>query len=114
MRISDWSSDVCSADLVREGERARRHAALLRGLSQGEQGLHGVGNYHYRVVHPSLHHLSPSAVFAQMGMRKIRLSMTTAALPSRSLDRKSAVQGQRVSVRVDLGGGRNIKKQKKS
>src|SRR3546814_12896145 len=33
--------------------------------------------------------------------------------PAASIDRKSVVQGTSVSVRVDLGGCRNIKKKKK-
>src|SRR3546814_12589572 len=35
-------------------------------------------------------------------------------LPPRAADRKSVVEGKRVSVRVDLGGRRAIKKKKKS
>src|SRR3546814_5329486 len=31
MRISDWSSDVCSSDLARSGRHARGALAVLRG-----------------------------------------------------------------------------------
>src|SRR3546814_15830512 len=68
MRISDWSSDVCSSDLgrggvVRAGDMACSSASPRR-----------------RAVR------APSA------------------------DRKSVVQGKSVSVRVELGGRRIIKK----
>src|SRR3546814_20741797 len=36
------------------------------------------------------------------------------AVPELSVDRKSVVSGKSVSVRVDLGGRRNIKKKKKT
>src|SRR3546814_3173079 len=44
MRISDWSSDVCSSDLVRLPLRNERyHSAFLRGLRRkiGEAGDKG-------------------------------------------------------------------------
>src|SRR3546814_7245451 len=36
MRISDWSSDVCSSDLIGEGEAARRLRARI-ALAAGER-----------------------------------------------------------------------------
>src|SRR3546814_19537341 len=66
MRISDWSSDVCSSDLPVAHWRAFRLGILLIGSPQSGQ-----------------------------------------ARPSG--DRKSVGLGKSVSVRVDLGGGRNIK-----
>src|SRR3546814_11404588 len=36
MRISDWSSDVCSSDLV-EGDRGIGHAGVARGIRNGAQ-----------------------------------------------------------------------------
>src|SRR3546814_20013237 len=51
MRISDWSSDVCSSDLdhrsdERCGERAGRFATLRQGMSvhDGRLGGGGAGN----------------------------------------------------------------------
>src|SRR3546814_7286063 len=38
MRISDWSSDVCSSDLIDPGEDAE--AAAIRELGE-ETGIHG-------------------------------------------------------------------------
>src|SRR3546814_13782712 len=79
MRISDWSSDVCSSDL---GPRADVVVGLatLGGAQfaiDEEQGI----NCHVQVL-----------------------------LGNRYLDRKSVVEGKSVSVRVDLGGRRSMKK----
>src|SRR3546814_9417178 len=40
MRISDWSSDVCSSDLEREAERDRSHPAYLAERWIRESGIH--------------------------------------------------------------------------
>src|SRR3546814_14278306 len=81
MRISDWSSDVCSSDL-------------------------------------SVSQLSTAAIWRPHATQNIvfRLSGAT-LLPGagfRDLDRKSVVKGKSVSVRVDLGGRRIIKKKKQN
>src|SRR3546814_4785801 len=99
MRISDWSSDVCSSDLplnctvhVTDGTcevwmgtqvqtRAQRTAAEAAGLP---------------VERVTLHNYMLGGAFGR------RLDT--------DLDRKSVVQGKSVSVRVDLGGCRLIKK----
>src|SRR3546814_10873510 len=43
MRISDWSSDVCSSDLVRRRSHRHRHAAAAQ-LAQGILTLGCLGN----------------------------------------------------------------------
>src|SRR3546814_14361213 len=68
MRISDWSSDVCSSDLATPGP---------------------VSSLHRRRCHRP----------ASDGQRADACA-----------DRKSVVKGKSVSVRVDLGGRRIIKK----
>src|SRR3546814_19921241 len=93
MRISDWSSDVCSSDL----------------------GKH--------VMAPNPHHC------AEVGRLLARLHLATREHilerasdrgldwmqeQGPSLDRKSVVEGKSVSVRVDLGGPRIIKKKRSS
>src|SRR3546814_17482087 len=83
MRISDWSSDVCSSDLSRA--QVRRSCRSCRAESQERCGA-GRGN---RLGHPCL------SASSQSHQRR---------------DRKSVVSGKSVSVRVDLGGRRNIKK----
>src|SRR3546814_19375239 len=101
MRISDWSSDVCSSDL-------HRHDAL-RPLAGGDVGTerqlrHGGAGF-CREAEPQ----------GRAGMPVPDLDRLD-AVPVRALarleqeDRKSVVEGKRVSVRVELGGRRIIKK----
>src|SRR3546814_17380372 len=78
MRISDWSSDVCSSDL-------RAVAALP------PRAAHGRSDQGDRARNEEHRH---DALFPVVQHR----------------DRKSVVQGKSVSVRVDLGGRRIIKK----
>src|SRR3546814_16008151 len=83
MRISDWSSDVCSSDLLQPRRSASRQHAPAR-LRQLERRL--------RV-------LVGEDFFGRGPARRIC-----------GEDRKSVVSGKSVSVRVDLGGRRIIKK----
>src|SRR3546814_20378484 len=86
MRISDWSSDVCSSDLPDRGaEGARRR----RGRAQG-RGRRGVRQRQRRDD-------LPRGIEARGG-----------ALPV-DLERKSVVKGNSVSVSVDIGGRRIMK-----
>src|SRR3546814_15524516 len=98
MRISDWSSDVCSSDL--QGCRARR---LLLGLRRGGPGA---GRSHEAAG--TLLPLPPQ------GRRRPPPDGELTLQPARYTgDRKSAGLGKSVSVRVDLGGRRLIKKKTK-
>src|SRR3546814_17855412 len=84
MRISDWSSDVCSSDLRRLAvQRARDQFLAGDGLA-GDQ-------------HRQRRLREPANGAEQLAHR----------------DRKSGVAGTSVSGRVDLGGGRTSKKKKK-
>src|SRR3546814_11666321 len=84
MRISDWSSDVCSSD-------------LQRGLSFDS------------AVGPALHR--PHRRCAdRLGRRPVGRLPQVFAEGARRVDRESVVYGKRVSVRVDLGGRRIINK----
>src|SRR3546814_13180483 len=100
MRISDWSSDVCSSDL-----RVQRHEVLGAGGDVGDVGIPVVVDVG-----------EPIAV----GARPVPLHLTSVAVRRRRgrlgrwRDRKSVVSGKSVSVRVDLGGRRIIKKKKKN
>src|SRR3546814_14643493 len=89
MRISDWSSDVCSSDLHHGVNRQQR-------AEQGRQQPH-VDTRQRRRAQPhgdSGHEQEgPKAPEEDKG------------------DRKSVVEGKSVSVRVDLGGRRIIKQQ---
>src|SRR3546814_16932642 len=84
MRISDWSSDVCSSDL------------LLPDRADGRGGA-----AHQAAVRPAL---------CRGGGDRRRADDALCAV--RRQDRKSVVSGKSVSVRVDLGGRRIIKKKK--
>src|SRR3546814_21134204 len=84
MRISDWSSDVCSSDLISR-RIGRQPACSKRGCSPT-----------YRT------HQRRSELEAPCRLRR----QGQAA----GQDRKSVVWGKSVSVRVDLVGRRIIKK----
>src|SRR3546814_13148103 len=75
MRISDWSSDVCSSDLYYTGPAA--------------------------------------ALCLSCASTRSRQAISRPAAMINGADRKSVVLGKSVSVRVDLGGRRLIKKTNK-
>src|SRR3546814_17730240 len=110
MRISDWSSDVCSSDLA--AGRYRRAGAHFRALRR-DTG---------RQLCPRRPRRTGPDPIAAAGTGRRARPAATAAEPGRevaarrgqlsALDRKSVVQGKSVSVRVDLGGRRIIKKKK--
>src|SRR3546814_13959611 len=118
MRISDWSSDVCSSDLIRGS-----HASMDM-TKQGFGNRHGAGTCADR---PGAR--SCVAVLRAQGAAGGRGSVARAAHHRQrdasdalsrvswqgrtARDRKSVVEGKSVSVRVDLGGRRFIKKKKK-
>src|SRR3546814_19475384 len=95
MRISDWSSDVCSSDL---------------------DALWVVGTDHAGIA-------TQMVVERQMEARQDKRTNYTREQFVEKVwewkaesggDRKSGVQGKSVSVRVDLGGRRSIKTKKKN
>src|SRR3546814_17132753 len=88
MRISDWSSDVCSSDLLRDGER-RRH---------GTTGRHDEGDLDSGCGGPGGARVARALGADQESERGSR--------SGRSEERRV---GKSVSVRVDLGGRRIIK-----
>src|SRR3546814_12668225 len=92
MRISDWSSDVCSSDLLEE-------------LAED-----GGGTDHDRAPSFSASATTAGSSVARPASRP-RLSAASSEQP-RLRDRKSVVSGKSVSVRVDLGGRRIIKQKK--
>src|SRR3546814_16718484 len=97
MRISDWSSDVCSSDL---GERnlVANAANLSALLWHALPDLNWCGFY--------LYDGAELVVGPFQGLPAcIRIPLDK--------DRKSVGWGKSVSVRVDLGGRRIIKKKKK-
>src|SRR3546814_15262988 len=92
MRISDWSSDVCSSDLPKPPGRWLAPYQTPDGQMNALTGHQAVNRR--------------SREYEQFGPASLR-----AACHSRtSEDRKRVVSGKRVSVSVDLGGSRIISK----
>src|SRR3546814_10980571 len=91
MRISDWSSDVCSSDLAGDDftpDSSRRNPSSRAPRSARESSVANCGS--------------------RCSKRVPKRRRSAAAS-----DRKSVVWGKSVSVRVDLGGRRIIKKKKR-
>src|SRR3546814_13576698 len=95
MRISDWSSDVCSSDL-RElpAQEAAEHVAGF--LRESRHGAEVVARHQRRGA------FDEHVPAAQEEEREHR--------DQHDVDRKSVVSGKSVSVRVDLGVSRFIKR----
>src|SRR3546814_19218783 len=92
MRISDWSSDVCSSDLM------KNTCALPSSVARPGPTSRMLRCHSHRS--------------AANGHDPVTISGDAAATVFRQVDRKSVVEGKSVSVRVDLGGRRIIKKKK--
>src|SRR3546814_13170334 len=112
MRISDWSSDVCSSDLIEN----------FRSRIAGNQELPLSSD-----IRAALQSVAPAlADYIESAQNIVGLALTDsaaaeAALPAFSesftaledkIDRKSVVSGKEGSVRLDLGGPRILKKKK--
>src|SRR3546814_14292784 len=108
MRISDWSSDVCSSDLAlqlsREIDVAYKTAwVLLMKLREAVAAERGQMQLSGIVEMDGLYiggHVKPANRQEERVDRRLPANQ--------SGDRKSAVQGKGVSGRVDIGGRRII------
>src|SRR3546814_13877938 len=106
MRIRDWSSDVCSSDLpVPGGERVGSG-----GEGQAAEVQHG-GPGRDDGACSACDADAPVVGGGDGGGAGDGVGHAGAA-GARVADRKSVVEGKSVSVRVDLGGCRIIKKTK--
>src|SRR3546814_12142139 len=94
MRISDWSSDVCSSDLgfLRDRDFAQVRLPQRRSAHHREHRSRNASQYT---------RVRALSVAPPQNIRP------RAAMPGA---RRSVVSGQSVSVRVDLGGRRLIQK----
>src|SRR3546814_14078855 len=103
MRISDWSSDVCSSDLPTTGP----NAALGQSIAYAANlALLDSGNRRVRLT--VYNTAGGAAAAAQRALAEgNRLFLGPLLAPE---DRKSVVSGKSVSVRLDLGGPRITKK----
>src|SRR3546814_13453013 len=95
MRISDWSSDVCSSAL----------------LKSNMQEVHARGGELYVFADADTKIVNSDGIHViRMPEHSGKLSPILHTIPLQLLaDRKSVVTGQSVSGRVDLGGRRIIK-----
>src|SRR3546814_14605041 len=105
MRVSDWSSDVCSSDLTRSSYSSRntvmrcgyRTILMLGALVLGAPAA-----------------LAQTGLPADTELRRQRFLTNildhNGALSRTVADRKSVVQGKSGSVRVEHGGRSNNKK----
>src|SRR3546814_12231881 len=121
MRISDWSSDVCSSDLLcqRAADVARRHAPA------GRRGARG-GNDQLLPLRPSGPGIAGRSIPRDhgTGARTVERPAPVSDDPDQGIrggeqvvdagppDRKRVVKGKSSAVRLELGGRRRIKKKK--
>src|SRR3546814_5758379 len=103
MRISDWSSDVCSSDLlarptiISDGQFTPDGKTLTLSLEDADAADFAAALRRGRSAFDP-----PSANAARPPAQTHGITV--------AIDRKSVVYGKSVSVRVDLGGRRSIKK----
>src|SRR3546814_15291771 len=95
MRISDWSSDVCSSDL-----HESRHQHTASG------GVRRRPRLAARLAHDAAWHQRRSLHRSRIREARVRKTLEQ----SLAGDRKSVVKGKSVSVSGDHGGRRIIKK----
>src|SRR3546814_20318544 len=106
MRISDWSSDVCSSDLWRTPAPAQRTGQHRERQDARAQAGEVAGP-------PGLIQVAEKQDDAG-GNRKADPDLEVAQQPEHRQDRKSVGEGKSGSVRVVLGGRRIIKKKNKN
>src|SRR3546814_19932373 len=109
MRISDWSSDVCSSDLrvsIRRHEWLQAGQVGLAGKMNGEQWLDELGENILGFL-AEYTNAQAGALFIKNGDAFIRRATygtpAESNLPTR-VHRKSVVKGKSVSFSVDIGG----------
>src|SRR3546814_12127604 len=102
MRISDWSSDVCSSDL--------RGKCDTKGFRQAAdtQLDHQIGAMDFYRARRNAEIKSDG--FVRQALGQALEDVLLARRESRDEDRKSVVSGKSVPVRVAIGGRRSIKK----
>src|SRR3546814_11565463 len=120
MRISDWSSDVCSSDLGRRGSQSPEGAMAVVGLGGYEDALaRQLSAGQKKLLSLARLWLSPAPLwlldepYANLDLGGIELvnrmvqahlrAAGAAPVPThRAYDRKSVAHGTRVSSRVEL------------
>src|SRR3546814_18888559 len=117
MRISDWSSDVCSSDLSQDRDRLYR-AGDMTGREQAGKEMAGMAKRLERdpqvesILRNRTRELGLEIGLSRggdMGGGELGRRLTQAL----GLDRQCLVAGTSVSIRFDLGGRRSLKKKNK-
>src|SRR3546814_11320201 len=101
MRISDWSSDVCSSDLSSSTMPCTTVKSDRCNEIQASWPTPGSAKTDSMTIEPL--NMKPNCTAARA---------TTGMTALRRADRKSVVEGKSVAVRVDQGGCRSITKKK--
>src|SRR3546814_15636950 len=104
MRISDWSSDVCSSDLLKA---ARGEEDMRQHLASGHSAARCLAGIFLALICLLPASCTDSRDTNTVGSKNFGESNVLAQMFA---DRKSVGEGTSVSVRVDLGGRRFIKK----
>src|SRR3546814_11924249 len=114
MRISDWSSDVCSSDLeiFADEQQFRPPIAKDEAAFGGREAAVDRCETGPRTRRPEKERIPAVMVFGQRRNAVTRRDVRSGQRVRDTVrpDRKSVVWGRRESVRVDLGGSRTIKK----
>src|SRR3546814_12575330 len=113
MRISDWSSDVCSSDLL--VDRICHSSLMIADFRNGTFGENlTIWSCHFTARFGAA---SISGAKALVRTPNVTRHDYVSGRPDTvhwiSIDRKRGVLGKSVSVRVELGGRRLIKKKNK-
>src|SRR3546814_12531882 len=111
MRISDWSSDVCSSDLVRVEPLIREAYAPFGQVIATEGAAHfpingGMTERFHDLAQIELAGPGARPLLSIARGQPYELPLTL------TIERKSGVEGKRVAGRVDSGGSSNSKKKK--
>src|SRR3546814_16206908 len=121
MRISDWSSDVCSSDLPQRSDERLDRLLVLERLDDcdhpfdidavaGEGGQLSDRNRTPGIAVDGIGAIEARRRSVVEGQLDLLTLDSEGVVFAGGLDRKSVVEGKSVSGRVDLGGRRHIKK----
>src|SRR3546814_18789572 len=108
MRISDWSSDVCSSDLRPANQSLKPTFTRIRYVHAAYLQCYAASGL---LTWCQLPRLLSDCRHAGRSMRAPLHARHSAGV-LRPLDRKSVVSGKSVSVRLDIGGSRIITQNK--
>src|SRR3546814_16481207 len=106
MRISDWSSDVCSSDLLPQDDAVRPHPKRVADKIARRHLARA-----FQIGGPGLQPHDMALAELQLG-RALDEDEAVAVVVEGRQDRKRGVSGKRGDGRVDVGGGRNLNQTK--